>query len=305
MRPYRAWVEPLLRQENDDAKKDGDEAKRLRASLALLASDESQVDYLYDRLINATPREFDVIRRALLPHKEQLTEKLWGVVESPRSDQQYLCAVSSLALYAPGDPRWKAAAPNVAAVLARVSPFFVKYWTDALRGVQDKLVGPLSGIARDPARNANERLCATNILAACAPDRAELLTPVLIDGDEEQFAVVFPLLDAARPCAARFARGGTRSALPAMIRPIRKTNWSPSARPGRPSHCSGLAGRKRSGRSSSGRRDDRVRSYLIHWSRPLGVDPQMVIQHLAMEKDAGRRVRVVALARRIPRRRVA
>jgi len=50
-------------------------------------------------LINASPDEFDVIRQALLPHKEHLIERLWGVANAPRNDQQYLCAVSSLAIY--------------------------------------------------------------------------------------------------------------------------------------------------------------------------------------------------------------
>ncbi len=148
---YRSWVTPRLRQDYDDAKNGGDEARRLRASLALLPGDRSQVDYLYARLINAAPGEFGCICQALLPYKYDLTEKLWGVVKSPRNDEQYLCAVSSLAIYVPDDPQWSAAAPGAAAVLVRVNTFFQRYWTDALLGVQNKLIDPLSRIARDPA----------------------------------------------------------------------------------------------------------------------------------------------------------
>ena len=75
------------------------------------------------------------------------------------------------ALVWPDDPRWDAAAGGVAATLARTSPFVAKSWTDALRPVREKLVGPLSELARDPAQNANQRLCATSILAEYAADR--------------------------------------------------------------------------------------------------------------------------------------
>ena len=43
--------------------------QKLHASLALLPVDASQVDYLFNRLINATPSELPVLRDALKPHR--------------------------------------------------------------------------------------------------------------------------------------------------------------------------------------------------------------------------------------------
>ena len=297
---YRRWAGPLLRQDDDEARRNNDEAKRLRTSLALLPNDDSQVDYLYDRLTDAQPSEIDVLRRALLVHKERLIEKLWGVVKSPSNDQQYLCAVSSLALYAPADPRWQTAAGDVAATLARASPFSVKQWIDALQGVQDRLVGPLSSIARDRDRNANQRLCATNILAACAADRAELLTPVLIDGSDEQFDVVFSCLsrlgaEPLRLLAAELDRsiGDDSCDRQTELAAQRKVRSAIALlRLGQPEKVWGLFKKAP---------DDRVRSYLIHWSRPLGVDPQIVVQRLAVESDAGARSALVLLLGEFPR----
>ncbi len=296
---YRRWADPLLRQDDDEAISAGDGKRRLRASLALLPSDESQVAYLYNRLIDAEPEEIDVIRRALQGHQDRIVENLWGVFKSPQNEHQYLCAASALALYAPDDPRWDAASPQLAAILARVSQFFVKYWTDALRNVQVKLVGPLSGIARDPARIATERLSATNILTACAPRRGDLLTPVLIDGNEEQFAAVFPFLPGlghvpvdlletelgrpagdgpADPQDDRIAQRKARAAI-ALLRLFKPENVWPLF--------------KRTP-------DERVRSYLIHWSAPLGVDPRMVVQHWTEETDAGIRSALLLLLGEFP-----
>ena len=47
-------------------------------------------------------------------------------------------------------------------------------------------------------------------------------------------------------------------------------------------------------------RDGRIRSYLIHWSRPLGVDRQVVIQHCKEEIDVGRRGALLFLLGEFP-----
>jgi eukaryotic-like serine/threonine-protein kinase len=295
MAPYRSLFEPRLRQDYDNARESGDEAKRLRASLALLPGDASQVDYLYGRFLGSGQiDEIVVIREALLPHKEELTDKLWDVAQSPRSDPQLLRAASILSLYAPDDRRWDAAAPQVAMIFARLDPFArvdpreIKYWLDSLSNVQKKLVGPWSSIARDRARTPNERLQATHFLAECAPDRADLLTQVLIEGTEEQFKIVFPLLAPLGPLPIGMLE--TELQRPASDDPTDPRNELFARqkaiaavallRLGRPEKVWPLF--KRSP-------DERVRSYLTHWSMPLGVEPQIVIRRFAKEPDAGAR----------------
>ena len=197
-----------------------------------------------------------------------------------------MCAAASLAFYAPDDPRWNAAAPKVAAVLTRMSPFFVKDWTEALTGVKDQLVGPLAAIASDPAgtpRNGSWQ----PIFLSLAPDQPDVLTRVLIGGTEEQFAVVFPLLmrlgpaplglleaeldrpmsdDATDPQNELIARHKAVAAV-ALVRLGRPEKVWPLFRTAR---------------------DERVRSYLIHWSRPLGVDLQAITPRWEKETDFGR-----------------
>jgi hypothetical protein len=57
-----------------------DSKEHLHASLALLPVDEGQVEYLYRRLLAAGPAELPVIRDALLPGREPVRERLWGVL---------------------------------------------------------------------------------------------------------------------------------------------------------------------------------------------------------------------------------
>ena len=59
-------------------------AEHLHASLALLPVDASQVDYLFNRLLKATPSELPVLRDALKTHRSTLTPKLWTVLESAK-----------------------------------------------------------------------------------------------------------------------------------------------------------------------------------------------------------------------------
>ena len=87
MAPYRRWIDPLLREAQAKAEKENDPRKQLHASLALLPVDSGQVEYLYGRLLQGQPREVVVIREALSDHKQDLTERLWTLLENPKKDQ--------------------------------------------------------------------------------------------------------------------------------------------------------------------------------------------------------------------------
>ena len=79
---YRRWADPrLVRavQSTDDQSRE-----HLHASLALLPVDAIQVDYLFKRLLAATPSELPVLRDALKTHRSTLTPKLWTVLESAK-----------------------------------------------------------------------------------------------------------------------------------------------------------------------------------------------------------------------------
>ncbi len=79
---YRHWADPqLVRvvQDTDDRSRE-----HLHASLALLPVDASQVTYVFNRLIAASPGELPVLRDALNAHCSTLTPKLWSVLESAK-----------------------------------------------------------------------------------------------------------------------------------------------------------------------------------------------------------------------------
>ena len=65
LKPYRRWVDPLLRQALAEAKQAGNSQKTLHASLALLEVDDQQLPYLKDRLLRAEADDISVIRQSL------------------------------------------------------------------------------------------------------------------------------------------------------------------------------------------------------------------------------------------------
>ena len=131
--------------------------EHLHASLALLPVDATQVDYLFNRLLTATPSELPVLRDALKAHRSTLTPKLWTVLESAKpGDASLLPAASALASYDPDDARWEAVGGKVAQALVTVNSIFLGPWLEALRPVRGKLTAPLATIFQDKDRPETE-----------------------------------------------------------------------------------------------------------------------------------------------------
>jgi formylglycine-generating enzyme required for sulfatase activity len=194
MSSYRQWIDQLLRDAAAQAEASKDARKQLHVSLALLPVDATQVDYLYERLLDAEPHEVPVIRNALAPHKDALLDKLWAVVETPAKDKesQRLRAAAALAKYDPQSEKWTKANTLVVNDLVLENAVFLGQWSEAFRPVKGRLVSPLSVIFRDhqPERTA-ERKLATNLLADYAADQPQVLADLLMDADDKQFAVFF------------------------------------------------------------------------------------------------------------------
>ena len=193
---YRPWVDSLLEEAHGEAEAAGDSRRQLVTSLALLPVDSGQVDYLYQRLLDAEPLEVPIIRDALAPHKEALAEKLWTVVENPPQGKegQRLRAASALASYDPGSQRWEKAKGDIADDLVKVPSVYLATWVDLQRPVRSILLKPLAAIFRDTNRRETERSLATDILTDYAADQAEILADLLMDADEKQFVVLYPKL---------------------------------------------------------------------------------------------------------------
>jgi serine/threonine protein kinase/formylglycine-generating enzyme required for sulfatase activity len=195
MATYRRWVNPLLREAYHDATND---RKQLHASLALLPADISQKEYLYNRLLDAAPNEVPVIRDALVPHKDELLDRLWIVAEKPSRGQEHqrLRAAGALATYDAGSRRWAAVREQVASDVVSAPAVHLVTWMQALRPVRGQLQAPLAAIYRDAKRRETERSLAADILADYAADEPQVLAGLLMDADETQFPVIYPKFEA-------------------------------------------------------------------------------------------------------------
>ncbi len=187
---YRRWADRRLVR----LLKSADERERLRASLALLPVDASQVDTLFDRLPKAEPDELPVLRDALKAHGSTLTPKLWTMLESAKpSDDALLPCASALASYAPDDGRWEAVGDKLVQKLVSVNSLLLPRWIDALRPVRGKLTGSLETIFRDKSRAETVHSLATDILTDYAGDDPGRLADLLMAVDSKAYASLFPV----------------------------------------------------------------------------------------------------------------
>ena len=189
---YRRWADPRLVR----ALQSTDVREHLHASLALLPVDSSQVDYLFDRLIKATPNELPVLRDALTTQQSALTPKLWTVLESAKpGDASLLPAASALASYDPDNAKWEAVGDKVSLALVSVNPVYLGSWLDALRPVRSKLTAPLTAIFKGKSRPETVHSLATNILADYASDDPDRLAELLMVSDPKAYVSLFPVAE--------------------------------------------------------------------------------------------------------------
>lgn len=201
---YRQWADPKLTEACEVGKETSRE--HLHASLGLLPVDPSQVDYLKNRLLTATPNEVPVLRDALLGYKEKLINELWRILETPSKDKQTqtLQAASALALYDPDSKRWENVSSRLTNALVSVNPVCLGQWMQALRPVRASLLPHLATVYRnhDGNHSETEQTLATNILQDYAADQPEILVDLVMDAEPEQFAALYPKLAQHRDEAA-------------------------------------------------------------------------------------------------------
>jgi hypothetical protein len=98
--------------------------ERLHSALALPSGDGRRLEYLRDHLLRATPTQFPVVRAALLPQKDQVTEFLWQFAQDDQNDAtRRFQAAAALAAFASGDERWNKLAPFVAEHLTNANVY--------------------------------------------------------------------------------------------------------------------------------------------------------------------------------------
>jgi formylglycine-generating enzyme required for sulfatase activity/tetratricopeptide (TPR) repeat protein len=195
---YHRWADEALRQQAETAET---EKQRLHARLALLPVDAKQVEPLRQRLLEATPQELLVLRSALLPHRDQLNEGLWKLLEDRQAkrDQRFRAACA-LALFASDNPRWHNAAAYVVERLVTQDAVFLGQWLQALEPVRLALLPALGNVfhQQEPPQ---QKAVATDVLASYAADQPQVLAELLKDADERQWTVLWPKMQVHREAA--------------------------------------------------------------------------------------------------------
>lgn len=191
----RKWADPLLKIKVDESA-DGS-AEKLNFSLALLPVDNSQIDYLSGQLPICTLEQFPVVRKALLPYKDKITNMLWRLVQDEEQDvSQRFQSAAALATYTPGDERWKEVAPFIAQHLtSTITSVYVGEWLRLLQPVRHQLTDPLINIHSDRRRSEKQRETTALVLANYLQDRPDRLLNTILLADE--IAEFSPLVDAA------------------------------------------------------------------------------------------------------------
>jgi formylglycine-generating enzyme required for sulfatase activity len=194
---YRRWADSRLRSLVQDDGAPGQD--KVRASLALLPVDRTQVPFLEQHLLHALASEFPVLRDRLEPYRDELTPNLWSVLEraSP-GDAGLLPAAGALARYDPKSPNWQANGAKVASALVAVNPIYLESWLGALQPMRQELTNPLAAIFRDRTRPETDHILATNILADYAREDPDALGDVLMDADPKAFNTLFPVAEQQR-----------------------------------------------------------------------------------------------------------
>jgi formylglycine-generating enzyme required for sulfatase activity len=275
---YRFLADPLLRKKWAEGK----ENARRRAALALLPRDGRQIDCLYDQLLRVEPAEFVIVRDALYPQRQEITERLWkAATESERPIASRFQAACALATYDPDGTRWATIGESVAEHLLTLDASALVAWRTALRPARKKLVGPLETVYRDPAAPPLARQYATETLADYGDDDddPQRLFDLLADAELIQFPVIYRKVKDHHQ-RARFmelARAELKKPADDEMRARRQANMAIALlKMGEARHVWKLL--KRSP-------NPQARSNVIHWLDPLGVEPRTLIQRFGEEAD--------------------
>jgi len=213
----RSYADPILKATLRDGE---DRTVRLKASLALLPVDSSQIDYLVERLLEADTDEFPVLlnalRQPLQASGQKHVTRLWNVLRGDPNTpgERRLRAAGMIAACDPQNRTWSLVGEDLATQLTSVSPERLPLWKDALRPVRDVLVEPLCGFFRDREKPPLQRALATAALVDYTASDVTRLTDLLLDAEPAQFAEILPGLQRHKERAVEILRNELQKKAP-------------------------------------------------------------------------------------------
>src|SRR5262249_13353423 len=148
---------------------------QLHASLALLPVDPGQVDYLYERMLDADrrPDELGILCEALLGehHGEDLTRRLAAFLQDETNPDRRLRAACALTAYDPRNSLWtrddNELSDEVANKLLEEPPHLAQDWVKLTRAHRYRIGSSFLRVASDPDRSESQRTTAAHWHIIC------------------------------------------------------------------------------------------------------------------------------------------
>ena len=311
MAPYRKLLNETLHKELAAAKEDEQEGKKNKEiatfkkqkskqalyQLALLPSDASQSDELFQSMLQADPEEFNVIRGALEKTKEKHIEALWQKLGEPGESKhrERLRAAAALAKYDPNDSRWRENSNMIVKDLVAENPMFLGAWSEEFQSVREPLLNPLVEIFKQHGTTyAVERNLATTVLVGFAKDKLPILFEIILAADEEQFNAVFLVLKSHGQEAVDLLLTKLDQQLPADALDADKEILARQ----QANAAVALVQLDHAGKvwpQLKHSSDPRLRSYIIDRMAHSGIDPELLAKQERVENDISIR-RAILLA---------
>jgi formylglycine-generating enzyme required for sulfatase activity len=283
---YRAWADPRLEEVLADPAASRD--RQLRALLALLPEDRRyvdrrHVDRLRERLLEADPGEFPIIRDALAPYRADLVAGFWEMLQSgPGDPDRRFRAAAALASYDPASPRWDRPKRWVAGQLVAQPTLVLPRWVEAFGPVKHRLIPGLLATLREGSGPPAAPAVAAEVIGAYAAGEPMALAEALAYAPPKSFAVLFARL---RPHAAEAV-----AALTALLdRLPPDTGPAANATAGQRANLAiallrlGAGGRLWPLLKASD--NPRARSFAIDRFAALGCPPDLLLDRLGTEPD--------------------
>ena len=290
---YLPTLAPILRHR---LQAERDHEARRRLSLALLTMEDGPVDYLKEQLLLVEPAEYAVICQALEPYRDRLRDELCQVAMAAAADPSHrLRAACALARYDPGNSSWADLASDVAKQLVTENPLHVSHWVESLLPVREVFFGPLGEVCKNPQQAEAERALAATILADFAVGRSEVIADVIVEATAKQYALLWPAIQAHSDRAICVFRQELAREMPAEIQPeardaLARRQAQAAVALLQFGEAEQVWPLLRQGP------DPGRRTYLLHAFGPLGTKPDLLLQGLESETDAGvRRALILSL----------
>ena len=292
MQSYQQWTVPRLKQLRNEV--DPDSTARTFVSLALIATDPSEVDHLRTRVLQCTPLEQVLILNSLEDRRYELVPELWKTLKDGSADdrRRFMAALALTRFDSPGAEnleQWAASISFVTDQFVESATFNRQDYStivSAAAPIAEILAKPLGAIVAGESSEPVRREAAGQLLLDVLADHPRELTEQILNASPPNVRQAIPTLDPRRADVVDLLNHAVTIGYDDTLS---TEEWVHRAR--RQATAAALLLRFRdsvhvwSVLRQSVRPD--ARSYLIDRTHKLGVEPALLIARLKKENDNG------------------